>query len=204
MSNDHEKEKVGTFQIDWNEHAPYWDASNDAITFNKLAFEEIEKVVNCQDLRILEIGCGTGLLIDHLTRKAKEIVAIDKADKMVEVLNDKNYPNVIPIHGTVSKNFPETYTQLKQPFDLVIAVSVCAFLPDYSEFLSKIKSLLKPSGMFIQFDWLRQPEGPEFGFDFTMIREVFESVNLDLTSISIPIRFDEGEDRLEVVMAIGK
>ena len=204
MRDDSEKENIGTYQINWDEHATYWDDSKDAKIFNELAWNHIERRISCTGLRVLDFGCGTGLLTDHLIHHAEEIVAMDKSIKMIEVLRAKNHPNVYPYQGELTEEVLMSNSNFSKPFDLIIAVSVCAFVPNYVQVLKHLRTLLSPDGLFIQFDWLRQPEGPEFGFNFPMIKNAFSAAEFQLDSLSVPIRFNEGEDRLEVLMAVGK
>ncbi|MCH8334286.1 MAG: class I SAM-dependent methyltransferase [Proteobacteria bacterium] len=41
---------------------------------------------------------------------------------------------------------------LTEKFDLVVASSVCSFLPDYNSTLRDLSSALKPGGLFVQWE----------------------------------------------------
>jgi ubiquinone/menaquinone biosynthesis C-methylase UbiE len=55
---------------------------------NKIA-EEIKKVFH--NKRVLEIACGTGFWTAFLSEVAKEIVAIDNSDEVLEIAQHKKY-----------------------------------------------------------------------------------------------------------------
>lgn len=190
--------------MDWNEHASYWNNDINTKTYTRKVIETLNKKVDLKDLRILDFGCGTGLLTEHLAKEAKQIVAIDFAEKMIEVLEAKKLKNVTAICAELDGSLIEKHHRLHQKFDLILAVSVCAFLPNYQEVLSHIKCLLKPSGLFIQLDWLQNKAVSDFGFSEEMIRNHFQAVDLKVESIHIPFYFQEYEEKMDVIMAVGK
>jgi SAM-dependent methyltransferase len=121
-----------------------------------------------------------------------------------QLLSNKKLNNVKTVVGELSKEAIEKHPILKDKFDLIVASSVCAFLPNYEEVLSIIKSLLKPKGIFVQWDWLRTEKDPNFGFTEGMIREHYSSVGLKIDSISVPFHIMENDEQMEVLMSVGK
>lgn len=65
----------------------------------------LQKIIDSAELTkddvILEVGPGLGVLTKELAQNAKQVIAIEKDQKMVEILKEtlKEYPNVIVIHG---------------------------------------------------------------------------------------------------------
>lgn len=195
MSDKLERKDIDKTKIDWNEHAGYWDNFDEAQYYTMQIFELLTRRINQTNLDILDFGCGTGLLIDHLTPKANTIVAVDSSEKMIEVLKWKNYKNVIAINDELSAETIENNPALGNKFDLVVASSVCAFLPNYEEVLLIIKSLLKANGIFLQWDWLRTGKNPDFGFTEEMMRKYYEAAGLKIESINIPFHLTENARR---------
>lgn len=204
MSDKLEKKDIDNSAIDWNEHAEYWDEFKDAKLYTEKAFKAIQSKTGIEGKTILDFGCGTGLMIDKTTSAAKQIVALDPAEKMIEVLNTKNYKNVKTIVAELSDHTINHNPDLQCKFDLILAVSVCAFLPNYQEVLSLIKSLLKPDGIFIQLDWLKAEKDEEFGLNETFIQKNFNAVGLKVDALEIPFYFKEHEEKMDVLMAVGK
>lgn len=204
MSDNLERKNIDKAKIDWNKHADYWDDFDEAKDYTEKIFNLLSDRVNIKNLTILDFGCGTGLLTDYMSKKANNIIAVDSAEKMTEVLNRKNYKNVETIVGELSMNMVKQNPKLKDKLDLIAAASVCAFLPNYLEVLTIIKSLLKPNGIFVQWDWLRSKKDPNFGFTEQMIKDYYNSVGLKIDSIDIPFHMIENDEKMEVLMAIGK
>lgn len=204
MTKEIERKNIDKSQIDWNEHAEYWDDFDDAKSYTKQINRLLTNRINLEKLNVLDFGCGTGLLTAYMANKASKVVALDSSTKMIEVLNKKKYKNVETIVEELSQNTIEKYPVIQEKFDLIVAVSVCAFLPNYEEVLANIKSLLKPNGIFIQWDWLRNKKDPNFGFTKEMIRDNFHAVGLKVESVDIPFHMMEKDEKMEVLMAIGK
>ena len=170
----------------------------------KNTFGLLSKRIDLNNLTILDFGSGTGSLTERMSTKAKHIVAIDPSEKMIEVLKNKKLENVTTVTGKLSRETISKHPKLQGKFDLVVASSVCAFLPNYEETLSIIRSLLSPNGIFIQWDWLRTEKDPGFGFTEDMIREHYSSVGLNIDSISIPFHLMENGEKMDILMSVSK
>ena len=139
---------------EWDDFADQWDSNPSAKKYANNAFEELNKVVKLNKAMVLDFGCGTGLLSEKLSSYADQVVALDGSLKMIEQLKQKSISNVTPIADFLSPELIDNEPQLGREFDLITASSVCAFLPDYKATLKLLRSLLKPRGFFIQWDWL--------------------------------------------------
>ena len=204
MSEELERENIDKTKIDWNQHAEYWDTFHDGKVYTKNIIEILSNTVDIKGKNILDFGCGTGLLIDHMTHYADNIVAVDTSEKMLAVLDNKKYANVTTINDELTPESVSKYESLNQKFDVIVAVSVCNFVPNYTEVLQTIKSLLKPDGIFIQWDWLKIESDTDFGFTKETIRESYAEVGLKIQSISIPFHLLENEKKMDVIMAVSK
>ena len=51
----------------WDEYAADWDNEPSALLYADKAFESLQQIVDIQDLRVLDFGCGTGLLSQKLS-----------------------------------------------------------------------------------------------------------------------------------------
>lgn len=197
-------EEIERKNIDWDEHAEYWDTFPDGQLYTKKTFGLLSERINFDNLTILDFGSGTGLLTEKIALKAKQVVAIDPSEKMIEVLANKKLKNVVTINDSLSKATIASNPVLQNKFDLIVASSVCDFLPNYGEVLTIIKSLLSPKGIFVQWDWLRTEDDTDFGFTEEMIREHYDAVGLKTESVSIPFFIIENGEKMEVIMAVGK
>jgi 2-polyprenyl-3-methyl-5-hydroxy-6-metoxy-1,4-benzoquinol methylase len=95
----------------------------------------------------LDIGCGKGALSQLAARRAKRVIAVDLADKMIEQARSRhNAENVEYICGNVLEMPFENGT-----FDAIITTATAHHLP-YDWLLEFAKSKLKTGGRLIILD----------------------------------------------------
>ncbi len=80
---------------------------------------------------------------------------------------------------------------------MVVASSVCSFLPDYKATLCAITSLLNPSGWFIQWDWIS--DMPE-----QRVRQAFGTAGLTEQSVGPAFSMQSKDGSADVVMGVGR
>lgn len=97
--------------------------------------------------RVLEFACGTGIMTFRLAPHVESIRAIDISDEMVVRAKAKLREE--------TKNVTIEQLDIFDPgleessFDAVAAYNVLLYLPDREQVLARIRSLLKPGGMFL-------------------------------------------------------
>lgn len=116
-------------------------------------------------MRMLEYGCGTGLLSFALAPFPGEAVLTDVSDGMLAVLRDK-------IERFAAPNFRAAKLDLladplpAERYDLVTMLMVLHHIPDTDAILRKLQAILAPGGRLCVGDL--DPEGGAFhgpGFD---------------------------------------
>ena len=104
-------------------------------------------IIKCAGLapgmRILEIGCGTGIFSEMFVRAGQKLIALDICADLLIKARARNLP-------ADQVNFIETsfeQADLDGPFDAIVGSSVLHHLTDIEETLVKIRKLLKPEGV---------------------------------------------------------
>jgi len=188
----------------WDDYAKSWDSNSDAITYSQKAFDSLRTFVDLSGLRVLDFGCGTGLLTEMIANIASSVLAVDSSPRMIDVVSKKNLPNVNVLVCEITEESIESNPMLQSRFDLIVASSVCAFVPDYEKTVTDLKSLLKPAGTFIQWDWKRIDSEPDFGFTENVIRNTYSIVGLTPLEIMTAFSLSSEKGRMDVVMGVGK
>lgn len=188
----------------WNKAAKEWDSNADVIAYSEEAYHTLCQWLNIEGLTILDFGCGTGLLAEKMAQKAKRILALDTSEGMITVLKNKRLKNVDTLVAELSEATIMANDLLKLEFDLIVASSVCAFLENYESTLLLFKKLLKPNGIFIQWDWLKQEADSTFGFSKAMIESAFNKANLEIVSISQVFSLANKTGTMPVLMGVAK
>lgn len=188
----------------WDEYAEGWDSNEDVIEYSEKAFRSLLDAVNLSGLRVLDFGCGTGLLTEKISPKAREVLALDSSEKMVFILTEKKLHNVTAVSKELSENLIRESKLLSEKFDLIVASSVCSFLPEYEKTLDLLKSLLVPEGTFVQWDWLATEENSDFGLSRETIANAYNKVGLQLQALGQAFVSSSSEGDMPVLMGIAK
>jgi 2-polyprenyl-6-hydroxyphenyl methylase/3-demethylubiquinone-9 3-methyltransferase len=105
------------------------------------------KSLNClESLRILDIGCGAGLLCEPLTRLGAQLTGVDPSASNIAAAwlhADK---------GELSIDYRcSTVEQLdgRDRFDIVLAMEVVEHVSDVGLFVNRCAAMLKPGGMMV-------------------------------------------------------
>ena len=96
-------------------------------------------------LRILDIGCGGGLLSEPMARLGAEVVGVDAAERNVPVARLHAEAQGLSIdyrHATA-----EDLVDEGEAFDAVLNMEVVEHVPDPGVFLAACHDLLKPGGL---------------------------------------------------------
>lgn len=188
----------------WDEYAENWDSNPDVILFCKKAYDSLCNTLNIAGLNVLDFGCGTGLLTEKIASSANRILGLDPSEKMIEILKNKQIDNIDTLVTELSKETIASNRLLHSKFDLIVASSVCAFLPDYQGTLQLLKTILKPDGIFVQWDWLKENENSDVGFTENRIRTAFINSDLDVTLTKQAFSLESKKGTMPVIMGVAK
>ncbi len=188
---------------EWDEYAQEWDKDPSVKEYALKVLSELNNKIQLEELTILDFGCGTGNLTELLSPTVKQIVALDGSREMMKLLEEKELDNVSTISDFLCDELINNHPYLDQKFDLIIASSVCSFLPDYEASLGQLKSLLTSGGLFIQFDWLAQDEGASMGLTKQRIQTCLEAHKFKQITIEVPFAMTSSKGSMDVVMACG-
>ena len=168
----------------WDEYAEEWDSNADVAEYSEKAFLSLKKFIKPEGLTVLDFGCGTGQLAQKIADTAASVVAVDTSPKMIDVLKAKKIPNITPMALDLSESSAKDNPAFRTGFDLIVASSVCAFLPDYGKTLLDLKALLKEGGTFVQWDWQRSTDEDDRGFTREEIIEAYSNAGLSTVEVS--------------------
>ncbi|MCK6265699.1 methyltransferase [Vibrio sp. ZSDE26] len=188
---------------EWDEYAKTWETEQATSEFASHVFEQLIKQTSLKGKHVLDFGCGTGLLSQKMVYAAKDIVALDSSEAMIEQLDKKELANVEPVVDELTRGLVAQHPAFRNQFDIVVASSVCSFLPSFSETADVIYSILDNDGVFIHWDWVAENEGG-FGLTQTKVEHVLTSVGFEDVSVSVAFEMDTKQGKRSVLMGVGK
>ena len=110
-------------------------------------FERNVKSLNClSGLRILDIGCGAGLLCEPFTRLGAQVIGVDPSATNIAAARlhaDKGHLSIDYRCTTVEE------MDVRERFDIVLAMEVVEHVSDVGMFLNRCAAMLKPGGLMV-------------------------------------------------------
>ncbi len=121
--------------------------------------------------------------------------------KMIDVLRHKiqdlQLNNITPLVATVDEKSIRANAEQLANFGLVVASSICSFLPDYPAMLREIATTMLPGGIFVQWDWSNDMPADR-------IQAAFEMSGLSCVGITAEFTMTSGDSSMPVVMGIAR
>ena len=93
-----------------------------------------------KNIKILDIGCGGGLLSEPMCRLGAKVTGIDASDKNIEVARLHSKKNNLEIEYLCSS--PEKFSA-KDKFDVILNMEIVEHVEDVNFFLESCSKLLK-------------------------------------------------------------
>ncbi len=110
-------------------------------------FDRNPKSLNClSGLRILDIGCGAGLLCEPLTRLGAQVIGVDPSATNIAVAKlhaERGHLSIDYRCTTIEEMDP------RERFDIVLAMEVVEHVANVGMFLDRCAALLKPTSMMV-------------------------------------------------------
>ncbi|TKW66723.1 MAG: bifunctional 2-polyprenyl-6-hydroxyphenol methylase/3-demethylubiquinol 3-O-methyltransferase UbiG [Paracoccus denitrificans] len=98
-------------------------------------------------LRLLDIGCGGGLLAEPMARLGAQVVGADAAPKNIEVA--RIHANQVGLEIDYRAETAEALLAEGERFDVVLAMEIVEHVADPPGFVQSCHDLLKPGGLLV-------------------------------------------------------
>ena len=132
----------------WDLDGPFWPLHK----LNALRIEWIlaqlktqsNKKTSLASMKVLDIGCGGGILSESLARQGAIVTAIDVVEKNIKVAKAHAKQNGLKIDYQLIS--VEQMVETKQQFDIVFNMEVVEHVVDVNSFIRDCNTLVKPNG----------------------------------------------------------
>ena len=164
----------------------WWDPTGDfkpLHVINPLRANYIDQKIPVKGLKVLDVGCGGGLLAEALNSKGAQVTAIDVTEANIGVaqLHAKKMQVNIDYRLITAEDLAK---QSSENFDVVSCLEVIEHVPDPGQLIKACSDLLKPNGQMFLSTLNRNPRsfitaivGAEYIFNVYQ-KEPMSGINL--------------------------
>ena len=150
----HEINKFGSMAERW------WDTQGEFKTLhdiNPLRIQFIQSYADIAGKRIVDVGCGGGILTEGLAKFGADVLGIDLSEELIDIADLHGLESGVNAH--YQKISAEALAQ-QQPgsFDHVTCMEMLEHVPDPGSIISACASLVKPGGMVFFSTLNRKPK----------------------------------------------
>ncbi len=150
----HEISKFGSMAERW------WDEQGEFKTLhdiNPLRLEFIQRYIDISGKRMVDVGCGGGILTEALAKQGAEALGIDLSDDLVDI------PELHGLETGSNAHYQKISAEAlaeAQPaaFDHVTCMEMLEHVPDPASIIEACATLVKPGGMVFFSTLNRQPK----------------------------------------------
>ena len=150
----HEVNKFGSMAERW------WDTQGEFKTLhdiNPLRIGFIQGFIDISDKRIVDVGCGGGILTEGLATQGADALGIDLSEELIDVAELHGLESGVNTH--YQKISAEALAQ-QQPesFDHVTCMEMLEHVPDPNSIITACAMMVKPGGMVFFSTLNRKPK----------------------------------------------
>ncbi len=127
----------------------WWDMESEfkpLHEINPLRLEWIDGIAPIAGRRVLDIGCGGGILADSMARKGAQVLGVDLAEKALKVA--QLHALEAGTHGVTYREISAEALAKEQPctFDAVMCMEMLEHVPEPASVVQACADLVKPGG----------------------------------------------------------
>jgi 2-polyprenyl-6-hydroxyphenyl methylase / 3-demethylubiquinone-9 3-methyltransferase len=140
-----EIEKFNDFASDW------WDENGRMKSLHDINPLRLEYVLRQTDLkgkRVLDVGCGGGILTEKIARQADVTIGIDASPQMTGIARAHAQQSGLDIRY-IDTDIEHITRFTQTGFDVILCMELLEHVPSYESVIAACKKVLNPGGIVI-------------------------------------------------------
>ena len=126
----------------------WWDINGPQAMLHKinpLRLRWISQNIQLKGLKVLDVGCGAGLLSEGLAKLGAEVSGLDLATDLIKVASEHAEQSNLKIdyHCQDLKDFSQNHIET---FDAIFCLEMLEHVDDFDRIIAQMSSTLKPGG----------------------------------------------------------
>lgn len=126
----------------------WWDPTSEfkpLHEINPLRLNFIKSSVNIKDKKILDVGCGGGILSESLANEGADVTGIDQGDRVIKIAKLHAKESGIKVKYK-HINIEDFYKNTDERFDVITCLEMLEHVPDPNSIINTCSKLLMPGG----------------------------------------------------------
>ena len=126
----------------------WWDPTSEfkpLHEINPLRVNFIKSKVDLKGKKLLDVGCGGGILSESMAREGAHVTAIDQGEKVIKIAQLHNLESKLDIEYK-QLNIEDFCKKNKNKFDVITCLEMLEHVPNPASIVMACSSLLKPNG----------------------------------------------------------
>ena len=127
----------------------WWDLQSEFAPLhhiNPLRLDWINGLASLSGKRVLDVGCGGGILADAMARKGADVLGIDLAEKSLKVAQLHALEAQTPHIAYRNISAEALAAEQSDSFDVVTCMEMLEHVPDPASIVAACSALVKPGG----------------------------------------------------------
>jgi 2-polyprenyl-6-hydroxyphenyl methylase/3-demethylubiquinone-9 3-methyltransferase len=126
----------------------WWDKNSEFKALheiNPLRLNYIDKLVGLQGKRVVDVGCGGGILSESMSQKGAEVTGIDLGEKALKVAQLHQLESGVQVHYRLV-SAEDLAVEMPESFDVVTCMEMLEHVPNPAAVVQACAKLVKPGG----------------------------------------------------------
>ena len=126
----------------------WWDPTSEfkpLHEINPLRLNFIKSSVNIKGKKILDVGCGGGILSESLVNEGADVTGIDQGDRVIKIAKLHAKESGIKVKYK-HINIEDFYKNTDERFDVITCLEMLEHVPDPNSIINTCSKLLMPGG----------------------------------------------------------
>lgn len=129
----------------------WWNPNGEFKTLhqvNLLRLEFIKKFTDLNNKKIIDIGCGGGILSESLAKNSNDVYGLDASSQAISIANEHSKQNKLKINY-INSTVEDFVIQGNLNFDIVTCMEMLEHVPDPESIIASIAKLIKKMVYFL-------------------------------------------------------
>ena len=126
----------------------WWDETSEfkpLHQINPLRLKFISSKVNLSGAKVLDVGCGGGILSESLAKEGANVTGIDEGERVIKIAKLHMIQSNLTINYK-QLNIEDFFVKNKEKFDIITCLEMLEHVPNPSSVIEKCAALIKPGG----------------------------------------------------------